>query len=118
MDDLTRRRFDRVDEKIDGLDKRVENLDKRVGNLEGRTSNVETRVEQVHGLVHDGRREAAEYAQEQRAHHAEQMRAFQEVIVEVRGVRDARVDAIETAVSELRGEVAELRARVVGPSGR
>lgn len=67
-----------------------------------RLANVQVRVEQVHGLVREGQ-------EEQRRHHGQQMRAFQDVIAEVRSERDRRLADAEAAIVELRAQVAALK---------
>lgn len=109
MDDVTSKRLDLVQGSIDALRDEVSAVGKHLGGLE-------TRVEQVHGMTQLFRDEVlgrlAEQREEQRTHHAAQMKAFQEVIGEVRAARDQRMADLEAAVAALRAELAEIRAKL------
>jgi chromosome segregation ATPase len=108
-DDVSQKRLERVEQKVDGLSKSFERQ--------------AVRFEQVHGLVQAVRHEAGVFRQElgdqldsaateRRAHHAEQMKAFQAVIAEVRSDRDRKIAELESDVTALKAQVAELlRAR-------
>jgi uncharacterized tellurite resistance protein B-like protein len=92
--------------------KRLERVEVKTTNIEKRLEAQSTRLEQVHGLVQTFRDETAsesnQAAKERRAHHAEQMKAFQEVVSEIRSARDQKVAELEAAVALLKSQVAEL----------
>lgn len=94
---------------------RLEKIEGRLENVEGRLDSQSVRFEQVHGIVQqlsdqtaNGQAAAAEQA---RAHHAEQMKAFQSVVEEVRAGRDEKIRSLEADVSRLKEQMAQLLAR-------
>ena len=115
MDDDVKQRFDDVDRKFEEVDRRFDRVDVRLENLEAKVSNVQVRIEQVQGevnvnrdtLLAELRKNREEDRAERRAFHAEQMRAFQAVIDEVRGERDQRLN---DRFARLERQVEELQA--------
>jgi hypothetical protein len=116
MDDVTKKRIERIEKDVAQLRTDMDAM------VEGQGATT-LRIEQVHGLVQQTQRqtenvrgeviERAEAASaERRRLHAEQMKAFQDVVNEVRSARDAKIAELESTVALLMARMAELEKKL------
>jgi len=124
MDDVTNRRFDRLDQSVDGLDQRVSRMEAHLEDvrtdLAGKLDNVARGLEAtINTGIAAGFAAAGEH---RRQLHAEAMHRFQRVIDDAERIgalatRDRRVSEIEAEMTELRDRLARIE-QAVGTSRR